>query len=120
MEHIKLGVVEARFADIVWENEPVKTKDLVSLCEKVLNWKRTTTYTVLKKLCGRGIFVTENSTVRSLISRSEFYSIQSEQFVDEIFSGSLPSFLAAFTARKTPTAEELREIREMIDAFDKE
>ncbi len=120
MEQIRLGAIEARFADIVWDNEPVKTRDLVSLCAEALNWKRTTTYTVLKKLCERGIFVTENSTVRSIISRSEFYSIQSEKFVDEAFSGSLPSFIASFTARKKPTAEEIREIREMIDMFDEE
>lgn len=117
MSDIKLGMVEARFADIIWENEPLTTKELVGLCEKELNWKRTTTYTVLKKLCERGIFVTENSTVTSLISKNEFYAIQSEKFVDETFKGSLPAFIAAFTTRKTPTSEELEEIKRMIDAF---
>lgn len=117
MKDIKLGMVEARFADIIWENEPLTTRELVCLCEKELNWKRTTTYTVLKKLCERGIFVTENSTVASLISKNEFYAIQSEKFVEETFKGSLPAFIAAFTTRKTPTAEELEEIKKMIDAF---
>lgn len=117
MSDIKLGMVEARFADIIWDNEPLTTKELVGLCEKELNWKRTTTYTVLKKLCERGIFVTENSTVTSLISKNEFYAIQSEKFVDETFKGSLPAFIAAFTTRKTPTAEELEEIKRMIDSF---
>ncbi|MBO5290821.1 MAG: BlaI/MecI/CopY family transcriptional regulator [Clostridia bacterium] len=118
MNEIKLGMVEARFADIVWENEPLTTKELVTVCEKELNWKRTTTYTVLKKLCERGIFKTENSIVTSLISKNEFYAIQSEKFVDETFAGSLPAFIAAFSSRKKPTAKELEEIKKMIDSFE--
>ena len=118
MNEIKLGMVEARFADIVWENEPLTTKELVTVCEKELNWKRTTTYTVLKKLCERGIFKTENSIVTSLISKNEFYAIQSEKFVDETFAGSLPAFIAAFSSRKKPTAKELEAIKKMIDSFE--
>ena len=118
MNEIKLGMVEARFADIVWENEPLTTKELVTVCEKELNWKRTTTYTVLKKLCERGIFKTENSIVTSLISKNEFYAIQSEKFVDETFAGALPAFIAAFSSRKKPTAKELEEIKKMIDSFE--
>lgn len=118
MSEIKLGMVEARFADIVWENEPLTTKELVAVCEKELNWKRTTTYTVLKKLCERGIFKTENSIVTSLVSKNEFYAIQSEKFVDETFAGSLPAFIAAFSSRKKPTAKELEEIKKMIDSFE--
>ena len=118
MAEIKLGIVEARFADIVWENEPLTTKELVALCEKELNWKRTTTYTVLKKLCERGIFKTENSIVTSLISKKEFYAIHSENFVDETFAGSLPAFIAAFSSRKKPTAKELEEIKKMLDSFE--
>lgn len=117
MKEMKLGMVEARFADIVWQNEPISTKQLVAICEKELEWKRTTTYTVLKKLCERGIFKTETSTVTSLISKNEFYAIQSERFVDETFSGSLPAFIAAFSSRKKLTEEELSEIRHMIDSF---
>lgn len=120
MEEIRLGMVEAHFADLIWQNEPMTTKELVALCEKELHWKRTTTYTVLKKLCDRGIFKMENSTVVSLISKDEFYAIQSEKFVDETFKGSLPAFLAAFTTRKIPTAEELEQIRKMIDSFGEE
>lgn len=111
-------MVEARFADIVWENEPLTTKELVDFCERKLNWKRTTTYTVLKKLCERGIFKTENSVVTSLISKNEFYAIQSENFVDETFAGSLPAFIAAFSSRKKPTAKELEEIKKMLDSFE--
>ncbi len=118
MSGFKLGMVEARFADIVWANEPLTTKELVSLCEKELNWKRTTTYTVLKKLCERGIFKTENSIVTSIVSKNEFYAIQSENFVDETFAGSLPAFIAAFSSRKKPTAKELEEIKKMLDSFE--
>ena len=117
MEEMKLGAVESRFADIIWENEPITTRDLVAICASELDWKRTTTYTVLKKLSERGIFICEDSTVRSLVKRDEFYSIQSERFVDETFSGSLPAFIAAFTSRKKPTKEELDEIRRMIDSY---
>ena len=117
MAEIKLGMVEARFADIVWANEPLTTKELVALCENELNWKRTTTYTVLKKLCEKGIFKTENSIVTSLISKDEFYAIQSENFVDETFAGSLPAFIAAFSSRKKPTEKELQEIKKLLDSF---
>ncbi len=118
MENAKLGAVEARFADIIWQNEPLTTRELVKLCEKELNWKRTTTYTVLKKLCERGIFLTENSTVTALISREEFYAIQSEKFVEDTFGGSLPAFLAAFTARKALTDEEVNELRRMVKEYE--
>ncbi|MBQ8210820.1 MAG: BlaI/MecI/CopY family transcriptional regulator [Clostridia bacterium] len=117
MEELKLGIVEARFADIIWQNEPLTTRELVALCEKELEWKRTTTYTVLKKLCDRGIFKTENKIVTSLICKDEFYAIQSEKFVEDTFEGSLPAFIAAFASRKKPSAKELEEIRRMIDEF---
>ena len=117
MEEMRLGEVESRFADIIWNNEPLTTRELVELCAHELNWKRTTTYTVLKKLSERGIFVSEDSVVRSLVKKDEFYSIQSERFVDETFSGSLPAFIAAFTSRKKPTKAELEQIRRMIDSY---
>lgn len=120
MAEIKLGMVEARFSDIIWENAPLSTKELTLLCEKVLNWKRTTTYTVLKKLCDRGIFCTKDGVVSVLLSKSEFFAIQSEQFVQENFQGSLPAFIAAFTTRKAPTSEELAQIRKMIELYEEE
>lgn len=120
MEEIKLGLVEARFADIIWRSEPLSSRALVELCEKELSWKRTTTYTVLKKLCEKGIFKNENRTVTSLISKDEFYSMQSEKFVDDTFKGSLPAFIAAFTSRKKLTEKEIEEIRRMIDNFGEE
>ena len=117
MEELKLGVVESRFADIVWQNQPLSTKELVRLCEEQLNWKRTTTYTVLKKLCERGIFAMENSTVRELMTKEEFNAIQSERFVQESFGGSLPAFIAAFGTRKKLSEKEIAEIRRLIDSF---
>ena len=120
MAEVKLGMVEHCFADLIWDNAPITTKELVALCAKELNWKRTTTYTVLKKLCDREIFLTREGTVTALISREEFHAIQSEQFVRENFQGSLPAFLAAFTARSVPSQKELEEIKQMIESFEVE
>ena len=117
MEEMRLGMVEAHFADIVWQHAPLSTKELVALCERELNWKRTTTYTVLKKLCERGIFATENSVVSALVSREDFYAIQSEKFVEDTYAGSLPAFNAAFATRRRPSEQELQEIRRMLDEF---
>ena len=118
MEEMRLGVVEARFADIIWQNAPMTTRELVKLCETELGWKRTTTYTVLKKLCERGIFATENGVISVLITKEEFGAIRSERFVEEEFCGSRPSFIAAFTSRKRPSDRELAEIRHMLDEFE--
>lgn len=120
MEEIKLGLVEARFADIIWNNEPLTTRELVNLCEKELNWKRTTTYTVLKKLCERGIFVMEDKQVTSLISKEEFSAIQSDSFVKENFQGSLPAFIAAFASKNKLTEKEISEISLMMAELGKE
>ena len=118
MDDKKLGMVESKFADIIWRSEPLSSGELVKLCERELNWKKPTTYTVLRRLCDRGIFRNEGGTVCSLISREEFYALQSERFVEETFSGSLPSFLAAFTRRRRLSADEIEEIRNMIDGFE--
>ena len=115
METPKIFESEYKFCRILWEHEPISTSDLVRLCADQLAWKRTTTYTVLKKLCNRGIFVTENSVVRTLISQDQFHAIRSEAFVQENFHGSLPAFLAAFTSRKPLTEEELSEIRKLME-----
>lgn len=118
MEDMKLGLVEAHFADIVWKNEPIHSRELAKICEKELNWKRTTTYTVLKKLCNRGIFQNQDGIVSSLLSKAEFYAIQSEKFVEETFDGSFPAFFNAFSSRKKLTAEEIAQVRQMIDSFE--
>ena len=115
MHDIKLGAVETRFAEIIWANEPITTGNLVKICAAELQWKRTTTYTVLKKLCEKGIFRTENSTVSSLISKQEFEAMQTEQFVEENFRGSLPAFLAAFGTRKKLSDKEVDEMKRLIE-----
>ena len=120
MDDYKLGMVESKFADIIWRNEPLPSRELVALCQKELNWKKPTTYTVLRKLCEKGLLQNRDGVVTSLISREEFYSKKSEQIVEESFAGSLPAFVASFISRKTLTAEEADEIRRMIDAFKKE
>lgn len=117
MDERKLGLVESRFADIIWQNEPLSSRALVQLCAQELEWKKSTTYTVLKKLCERGIFQNREGIVTSLISKADFHAMQSEKFVEETFDGSLPAFFAAFTKRKNLTAEEIREIRAMIDGY---
>ena len=116
MEEIRLGLVESRFADIIWEQEPLTSRELVRLCQEKLEWKKSTTYTVLKKLCDRGIFQNQDGTVTSLISRQDFYAMQSEKFVEDTFAGSLPAFLAAFTKRKALSADEIAQIRAMIES----
>ena len=113
----KLGMVEARFADIIWANAPLTTKELVNICKKELDWARTTTYTVLKKLCERGIFQMNAKTVTVLISKEEFHAIRSEQFVKENFQGSLPAFIAAFTTRQNLSQEEVRQLKSLIDSM---
>ena len=118
MDERKLGVVEARFADLIWKNEPLSSGALVRLCEEKLGWKKSTTYTVLKKLCERGIFRNESGEVTALISQEEFYAMQSQRFVEESFEGSLPAFIAAFSSRKALTAQEIAEIRRMIDGME--
>lgn len=115
MSELRMGAIESRFADMIWENEPIPSPELVKLAERELNWKKSTTYTVLKRLCERGIFQNQGGVVTSLISRKDFYVVQSEKFVEETFSGSLPAFLAAFTTRKKLSEEEIAELQALID-----
>ena len=119
MIDMELGVVQERFADLVWANEPVASGELVKICEKELEWKKSTTYTVLRKLCGKGLFQNEDGIVTSLISKEEFYSAKSKQIVEDSYSGSLPAFVAAFISNKKLTAKEADEIQKMIDEFKK-
>ena len=117
MADYKLGEVESVFADIIWSNEPLSSRRLAELAQERLNWKRTTTYTVLKRLCDRELFQNKDSIVTSLVSREEFYARQSEQFVEETFQGSLPAFLAAFGSRKKLSDAEIEELQKVIDAM---
>ena len=115
MSELRMGAIESRFADMIWQNEPITSPELVKLASKELDWKKSTTYTVLKRLCERGIFQNNDGTVTSLISKKDFYAVQSEKFVDETFSGSLPAFLAAFTTRKKLSDAEINELQELIN-----
>lgn len=115
----ELGEVQLKFADLLWKNEPVASGELVKICEKELEWKKSTTYTVLRKLCQKGIFKNENGVVTSVLSKDEYYSAKSEQFVEESFGGSLPAFIAAFSARKKLSETEIDEIQKMITDFKK-
>ena len=115
MGDMKMGAVESRFADMIWSNEPVSSTELVRMAAEKLEWKKSTTYTVLKRLCERGIFQNRDGVVTSLLSRDEFYAVQSEKFVEETFSGSLPAFLAAFTTRKKLSEQEIAELQALID-----
>ncbi|MCM1117985.1 MAG: BlaI/MecI/CopY family transcriptional regulator [bacterium] len=120
MAEMELGAVQARFADLIWQHEPVTSGELVKICERELLWKKPTTYTVLRKLCEKGLFQNKDGIVTSLLSREAFYSARSEQFVEETFDGSLPAFVAAFLSRKALSAGEAEEIQRMIDEFRRE
>lgn len=111
----KLGAMETRFADLIWDNEPLASGELVKLCEQELAWKKSTTYTILRRLCERGIFQNKDGAVISLISKREFFAMQSEQFVEDTFDGSLPQFLAAFTTRKKLSEKDIDELQRLID-----
>ena len=115
MAQVQLGVIEARFADMIWERQPVTSSELVKLAAEAFSWKRTTTHTVLKRLCDKGLFENNKGTVTCLISRQQFYAMQSRKFVEDSFAGSLPAFVAAFTKEKALTPEEAAEIRRIID-----
>lgn len=115
MREYKLGEVEMKFADIIWENEPLPSGELAKLCEEKLGWKKSTTYTILKRVCERELFVNDGGVVTSLVSKPEFLSNKSEQFVEETFAGSLPGFVAAFTAGRKLSEEEVRELQEIIE-----
>ena len=117
MSDYKMGSAEARFADLIWENEPLTSGQLSKLGEATLSWKKTTCFTVLKRLCDRGIFQNQGGTVTSLLSREEFYARNSEEYVEETFGGSLPAFLAAFGTRRKFSEKEIEELQKVIDSM---
>jgi Predicted transcriptional regulator len=111
----QLGEMETRFAEIIWENEPLTSMELARRAEQAFGWKKTTSYTVLKRLCEKGLFRNEKTIVTSCMTREEYDAGRSEQFVEESFHGSLPAFLAAFTKKRRLTEEEVKELRRMIE-----
>ena len=120
MDDTRLGAVESQFADIIWKNAPLSSRDLVKLCQQQLEWKKSTTYTVLKKLCDRGIFQNEDGLVTPLVTRQEFHARQSQRFVEETFQGSLPAFISAFASGKKLSPQDVSDIRRMLDEYGKE
>lgn len=115
MAEYKLGEIEMKFAEIIWNNEPIPSGKLADLSLEKLNWKRTTTYTVLKRLCDKGIFKNDKGVVTSLVSKQLFQAKQSEEFVEEAFAGSLPKFVAAFVSQKKLSADEIEELKRIIE-----
>lgn len=115
MAELRMGLAESRFADLIWGNEPVASGALAKLALQELSWKKTTSFTVLKRLCDRGLFENDGGVVTSLISREEYYALHSQQYVQETFGGSLPAFLAAFGSRKKLTDGEVEELQALIE-----
>lgn len=120
MKELRMGELEERFADIIWENEPIFSGELSKLAFEALNWKKTTAFTVLRKLCDKGIFQNNHGTVTHVLTKDEYKSRRSEQFVEKTFNGSLPAFVAAFTAQKKLSKDEIAELRRMVDEFEEE
>ena len=118
MSDYQMGNIESQFADFIWNNEPLSSAQLVKMAEERFAWKKSTTYTVLHRLCEKGIFRNDHGKVTSLISRDEYYSLRTRSFVDGTFDGSLPAFLAAFTRQKPLDPDEVEQLRKMIREYD--
>lgn len=117
MEAYKLGEMEARFADLIWEHAPIRSCELTKLCESQFDWKRTTTYTMLKRLCERGMFENERGMVQVKMTKEEFQSGQGRTFIEEHFDGSLPLFLTAFSRKNKLSREDVEKLQQMIDSY---
>lgn len=118
MDVPKIFESEYRFCLILWEHEPIKSKELVKLCEEQLGWKSTTTYTVIKRLSERGILKNENTIVSSLISKDEIQEAEMEELIEKRFEGSLPAFIAAFGRHKKLSGDKLEELKKLIESED--
>lgn len=116
-KNLKLFDAEYRFACIVWDNEPIQSRQLANICEKQFGWKRTTTYTVLKKLCNKGILKNDNTIVISLVGKDEIHQYESNSVVERTFGGSLPSFITSFLKDKTLSDKEAEKIKELINKY---
>lgn len=120
MKNIELGALQEKFTEIVWENEPISSGELVKLCEEKLHWKKSTTYTVLRKMCEKGILQNNGGIVNSVVSRKQYCHQKGEQVVKEFFKGSLPAFIASFTQKSSLSEEDISEIQELIDNYKKD
>lgn len=119
MQDMTMGAVEARFAALIWDNEPITAAELAKLADQALKWKKTTAYTALKRLCDKGIFRNDGGTVTSILSREEYRALQSRRFLQDNCGGSLPAFIAAFTRRGELSPKDLEDIRKMLDDYEK-
>ena len=117
MDTPKVHEGEYRFCLILWEHEPVKSKELVRLCQEQLGWKPTTTYTIIKRLAQRGVLKNENTMVTSLVSKDRIQAAEIDEFVEKKFEGSLPAFIAAFTKHQKLSDKEIDEVQAMIDRY---
>lgn len=117
METPKIFESEYRFCRILWEHEPIKSKELVKLCQEQLGWKPTTTYTVIKRLSERGVVKNENAVVSALVSQEEVQAAQVDEMMEKTFDGSLPAFIAAFSRNRKVSPEEIDQVQAMIDRF---
>jgi BlaI family penicillinase repressor len=115
MEPYKLFEAEYKFVSLIWNSEPINSTDLVRLCQEQLGWKKSTTYTVLRKLCARGILQNEGALVVALVKREEVQRYESEALIDKSFGGSLPTFLTAFLGKKKLSAQEAQELKRIIE-----
>ena len=115
----KIFESEYRFCLILWENEPIKSSELVNLCKERLGWKPTTTYTVIKRLSERGVLQNENTIVTALVTKDEVQAAEIDDMVEKTFEGSLPAFIAAFAKHRKMSAKELDAVQEMIDRYRK-
>ena len=117
METPKIFESEYRFCRILWEHQPIKSKELVKLCQEQLGWKPTTTYTVIKRLSERGVVKNENTVVSALVSQEEVQAAQVDEMMEKTFDGSLPAFIAAFSRNRKVSPEEIDQVQAMIDSF---
>ena len=117
MDTPKIFESEYRFCLILWEREPIKSSELVALCQEKLGWKPTTTYTVIKRLSERGVVKNENTVVSSLVTKEQVQAAEIDEMVEKTFEGSVPAFIAAFTKRKNLSEEEIDAVQQMIDRF---
>lgn len=115
MYDLHLAETEAKFADIIWENEPVKSPELVKIAEKELNWNKSTTYTVLRKLCHKRLFKNENTIVSAVIKKPEYLALKSVKTVYKLYNGSLPAFISAFTSKHHLTKEEKQQLIKIME-----
>ena len=120
MAHYGIGEMELRFAKLLWRTVPVTTGELVKLCEKELNWKKSTTYTVLRRLCGFGMFRNKDCVVTALMSEEQYLEKISNEFVENEFSGSLPLLIASFTRRQKLSEKQKKELFALLEEITEE